>query len=293
MRFFEKLRIRCASIQSHLCVGIDPRLPWMPPDLVGGEGPEDRALSLERFGLEILDLVEDQAACIKPQSAFFEREGWRGVRALERIVLEARRRGLLVIGDVKRGDIGTTATAYAEAAFGDVTSDAVLFDAVTVNPYMGRDAVLPFQKLGERRGCGVFVLVRTSNPGAEDIQNRVVDGHPLYEHVASLLRSWAPDGGLGAVVGATRPDELERMRELLPDHWFLLPGVGAQGGTMADAARAVDATGSGILVNVSRSIGHAWRTEGSETCPPNWRDQVRAAAVAYRIELERAIEERR
>ncbi|HGY92025.1 MAG TPA: orotidine-5'-phosphate decarboxylase [Planctomycetes bacterium] len=292
MSFFERLQSRCRSISSHLCVGIDPRLAWMPDELSSGDGPDERALALERFGFEILDLVSDQAACVKPQSAFFEREGWRGVRALERICAEARRRGLLVIGDVKRGDIGSTAQAYAEAAFGRDGSEDILFDAVTVNPYMGRDAVLPFYELGQRRGCGVFVLMRTSNPGAEDLQNCLIDGRPLYERVAALLREWAPKGDLGAVVGATRPEELESVRQMLPDHWFLLPGVGAQGGTMSQAARSVDAKGSGILVNVSRSIGHAWRTRGRETAPADWRDEVRAAAMAYRRDLEEAIEAR-
>ncbi len=293
MSFFDRLRSRCQSVSSHLCVGIDPRIEWMPDDLQAGDSPDERALALERFGFEILDLVADQSACVKPQSAFFEREGWRGVRALERITMEARRRGVLVIGDVKRGDIGSTARAYAEAAFAHGESGDMLFDAVTVNPYMGRDAVLPFYELGKDKGCGVFVLLRTSNPGAVDLQDSIVEGRPLYEHVAGLLGAWAPKGDLGAVVGATRPGELEALRRLLPDHWFLLPGVGAQGGTMRDAAKSADAEGSRILVNVSRSIGHAWRTSESETSPADWRDRVRAAAITFRSDLEDAIEARR
>jgi orotidine-5'-phosphate decarboxylase len=177
---------------------------------------------------------------VKPQSAFFEARGWQGVRAFENVCAYAREAGLLVIADVKRGDIGSTAQAYVDA----VRPHA---DAATVNPYLGGDSVQPFVD-ASRDGFGVFVLVKTSNPGSGDIQDaRLADGRRVWELVAERVADW----GVGAVVGATYPEELATARALLPDAPFLLPGVGAQGGTVADCLAAFAGP---ALVSASRAV---------------------------------------
>jgi orotidine-5'-phosphate decarboxylase len=191
---------------------------------------------------------------VKPQSAFFEARGWQGVRSFEAVCAYARDAGLLVIADVKRGDIGSTAAAYA-AAF------APHADAATVNPYLGGDAVEPFLDAC-RRGAGIFVLVKTSNPGSGDLQDvRLEDGRRVWERVAELVDRWGSDlvgerglSSVGAVVGATYPQEVAEARALLPRAPFLLPGVGAQGATAADVAAAFANGPAGGLVSASRSV---------------------------------------
>jgi orotidine-5'-phosphate decarboxylase len=199
---------------------------------------------------------------VKPQLASFERLGWRGLRILEGICSFARDQGLLVIADGKRGDVPVSARAYADA----LTSNGIgaLVDAFTVNPFTGADSIEPFVDAAERSGSGIFVLVRTSNPGAADFQDLVVDGAPLFEHIAQVVAGFADrlEGssgltGMGAVVGATEPDHLERIRELLPKSIFLIPGVGAQGGKATDLAAAFSPGRASALVNASRSIAGA------------------------------------
>ncbi len=200
----------------------------------------DRVRDPESFCKEIVDAVADHAVAVKPQSAFFEARGWEGVRAFENVCAYARAAGLLVIADVKRGDIGSTAQAYVDA----VRPHA---DAATVNPYLGGDSVQPFVD-ASRDGFGVFVLVKTSNPGSGDVQDaRLADGRRVWELVAEHVARW----GVGAVVGATYPEELAAARALLPDAPFLLPGVGAQGATVVDCAPAFAGP---TLVSASRSV---------------------------------------
>jgi orotidine-5'-phosphate decarboxylase len=207
-------------------VGLDPF-----PDRVGDP---------ESFCKGIVDAVAAHAVAVKPQSAFFEARGWQGVRAFENVCAYAREAGLLVIADVKRGDIGSTAQAYVDA----VRPHA---DAATVNPYLGGDSLDPWLD-ASRDGFGVFVLVKTSNPGSGDIQDaRLADGRRVWELVAEHVARW----GVGAVVGATYPQELAAARQLLPTAPFLLPGVGAQGGTVADCVPAF--TGP-ALVSTSRAV---------------------------------------
>jgi len=207
-----------------------------------------------------------------------------------------------VIGDVKRGDIGTTAAAYAQAHLGadepsgaashaGSAATAIYADAITVNPYFGTDGIQPFLDAALRRGAGLFVLVRTSNASASELQDLRVDGRPLHEHVAERVRAWGAElrgelgySSVGAVVGATAPRELVRLRELLPRTWLLIPGVGAQGATAADVGPAFDQHGLGALVNSSRGILYAF---GSPTAP-DWRRSVREAAVRLRDELRAA-----
>jgi orotidine-5'-phosphate decarboxylase len=199
----------------------------------------------EAFCKGIVDAVAPHAVAVKPQSAFFEARGWEGVRAFENVCAYARDAGLLVIADVKRGDIGTTAQAYVDALRPHA-------DAATVNPYLGGDALQPFLDAC-RDGFGIFVLVKTSNPGSGDVQDaRLADGRRVWELVAEHVARWGRDvPSVGAVVGATYPEELATARALLPRAPFLLPGVGAQGATVADCAPAFAGP---ALVSSSRAV---------------------------------------
>jgi orotidine-5'-phosphate decarboxylase len=213
--------------------------------VVGLDPFTDRVADPETFCRGIVDAVAPYAVAVKPQSAFFEARGSEGVRAFESVCDHAREAGLLVIADVKRGDIGTTAEAYVDA----VRPHA---DAATVNPYLGTDAIEPWLEAC-RDGFGIFVLVKTSNPGSRDLQDALLaDGRRVWELVAELVSRWGREApSVGAVVGATYPDELETARRLLPRTPFLLPGVGAQGATAADCAPAFPGL---ALVSASRSV---------------------------------------
>lgn len=266
--FADDLVLRQRRLGHPLCVGLDPHLERIPASFRQGTmAPADprTAEAVERFLTAVLDRIADRVALVKPQIAFFERLGWRGLRALAAVVEHARRLGLLVLLDAKRGDIGSTAAAYAAAYLG---ADAVLAcDAMTVNPYLGRDSLAPFLDRARRRRRGLFPLVRTSNPGSRDFQDlRLEEGNAVYEAVASALAPDAaelrgPETGwslLGAVVGATWPAISERVREILPHSLFLVPGYGAQGGSARDAfsgfVRGPGGRLEGGAVNSSRAI---------------------------------------
>jgi orotidine-5'-phosphate decarboxylase len=230
-----------------LCVGIDPRVEMLPAAF-HHLAP---AQACERFSLQVLALVRPYCGVVKPQAAFFELFGAEGMEAMAAVLAAAKEMGFVTILDAKRGDIASTAAAYAEAAFGP-TWDA---DALTVNPYLGRDAVEPFITEARKADRGLFVLVRTSNLGAGLFQNLICDGKPLYRHVAEEVVAWnAGRGDVGAVVGATHPKELRELRDAMPDVWFLVPGYGAQGGTAADVKAAFRADGTGAVVNSSRGV---------------------------------------
>jgi orotidine-5'-phosphate decarboxylase len=250
------------------------------------------ARAFEEFACRVVDVVAPLVAVVKPQMAFWEFCGPRGLTALQRVLRHARRRGLLSILDGKRNDIASTATAYAEAALGGVLlADRVHpvwdADALTVNPYLGRDAVEPFIQTARRTGRGVFVLVRTSNPGAGLFQDLVSDGRPQYLHVAAAVEAWTSEnvgrcglGDVGAVVGATHPRELAAVRQALPHAWMLLPGYGAQGATAADTAAAFREGGLGAIVNSARGILSAFSPED-----PAWEARIEAATRAAVDEL--------
>jgi orotidine-5'-phosphate decarboxylase len=233
--FFEDLRARIEAVDSVVSVGLDPD-PTRLPDAVA-----DHDLPRWAFNRRIIDATHEHAACYKPNAAFYEdSEGWR---ALRETVAYAHGKGVPVLLDAKRGDIGNTARQYAE-----LLDDA---DAITVNPYLGRDSLEPFLAREEK---GVFVLARTSNPGASDFQNLEVGNEKrLYEYVAQRAAEWNERGNVGLVVGATAPRELETVRDLVPDLPFLVPGVGAQGGDVEAAVEFGLTDGVG-LVNSSRGI---------------------------------------
>jgi len=265
-----------------LCVGLDPRVQMLPAEFAR----QEPAVALERFCLKVLELVRPFCGIVKPQAAFFELLGPAGFAALQAVQRRAKEMGFVTILDAKRGDIASTAQAYAEAAFGPVW-DA---DALTVNPYLGADAVEPFVTVARHSAPtrGLFVLVRTSNPGGGLFQNRPCDGRPLYQHVGEAVAEWNAArvgacglGDVGAVVGATHPAELAELRAALPKVWFLIPGYGAQGGTAADVRAGYLPSGLGAVVNSSRGVVFPFRPED-----PSWEAKVTDAARKAQTELK-------
>ena len=265
-----------------LCVGLDPRVQMLPAEFAR----QEPAVAVERFCLKVLELVRPFCGIVKPQAAFFELLGPAGFAALQAVQRRAKEMGFVTILDAKRGDIASTAQAYAEAAFGPVW-DA---DALTVNPYLGADAVEPFVTVARHSAPtrGLFVLVRTSNPGGGLFQNRLCDGRPLYQHVGEAVAEWNAArvgacglGDVGAVVGATHPAELAELRAALPKVWFLIPGYGAQGGTAADVRAGYLPSGLGAVVNSSRGVVFPFRPED-----PSWEAKVTDAARKAQAELK-------
>lgn len=262
--------------RSRICVGIDPN-PDKLPEAVAPKSREPRAVidSFYAFVVGVLDAVAEHAACVKFQSAYFERYHAEGVEAYHSLVAEARGKGLLVIGDIKRGDIGSTSEAYAAGHLDPMAAEDVdTPDAITVNPMLGLDTLAPFADAADRNGKGLFVLVRTSNPGSADLQDvELKDGRTWSEALADRLNDLAEPrigtrgySSIGAVVGATQPHMMQSLRRRLPNSIFLLPGYGAQGGTADTARAAFDANGHGALVSASRSIlypdtqvGESWQ----------------------------------
>jgi orotidine-5'-phosphate decarboxylase len=256
-------------------VGLDPRVDLLPVELRG---------DVARFCCGLVDAVAPHAVAVKPQLAFFETLGPAGFAAFDEVCLYARRAGLLVIADGKRGDIGSTARAYAEAY---LEGDLPRADALTVNAYLGRESVEPFLSAARRHGAGLFVLVKTSNAGG-DVQDVVLkDGRPLWHHVASLVAEWGDElvgetglSSVGAVVGATHARAIAEARRLMPKAVLLLPGIGAQGGSVADLVRAFQSGPASALVNASRSIDYAFRETGGD-----YREAAGAEAKRLKQEI--------
>ena len=278
-----------------LCVGIDPRGELLPTAIAtrhAMNGLAGIAAAFEEFSLRVLELVQPYAGVIKPQAAFFELAGGDGMHAMSRVLHRAKQMGFVTILDAKRGDIASTATAYADAAFAGMTTSRETIpvwnaDALTVNPYLGADAVEPFITAARAADRGLFVLVRTSNAGGGLFQNLVCDGLPLYRHVANAVANWNEPtlgdcklGAVGAVVGATHPRELAELRIALPNVWFLVPGYGAQGGTAADVQPAYRTDGLGAVVNSSRGVTFPFHRDD-----PNWEAKIIAAAKQASVEL--------
>jgi orotidine-5'-phosphate decarboxylase len=281
--FADRLAEAVSRKQSQLVVGLDPRLDLLPMELRGEAvlGRAAAASSVARFCKGIVDAVGPYVVAVKPQSAFFEALGSDGVRALEEVCEYARAAGLLVLADAKRNDIGSTSRAYAEAFLEPRDEGPPLADAMTAGAYLGLDSVEPFLAACRRHGAGVFFLVRTSNAGAADVMDLALsDGRPLWHHVAELVREWGVPlvgesgmSSVGAVVGATHPRAVSEARRLLPQTPLLLPGVGAQGATPADVARAFTAGQASALVTASRSVIYAYRDSESD-----WRSAAAAEA---------------
>ena len=261
MTFFERLGGRIRARETVVSVGLDPDPDRLPATV------QDADLPRWAFNRRIIDATHEHAACFKPNAAFYEdSDGWR---ALRETVAYAHGKDVPVLLDAKRGDIGNTARQYANVL--------EMVDAITVNPYLGRDALDPFLSRGEK---GIFVLCRTSNPGGADLQDlELASGEPVYERVAALADLWNEHGNVGLVVGATAPEELETVREIVPDIPFLVPGVGAQGGDERAAIEHGLADGVG-LVNSSRGIIFA-----GEDARGDYFDAAGAAAKRLKRQL--------
>lgn len=274
--FTERLGRRVAAGAAPAVVGLDPRLEALPVGVAAGEAPAQRILA---FYSDVIPLIARHVPAVKPNVAYFERLGAPGWALYLETCALARAVGLLVIGDVKRGDIGATAEAYAAAHCEHV-------DAVTLHPYLGEDAIAPFLRRGAA-GLGLFVLVRTSNPSSGRFQTLATEAGRLCDVVADSVDEWgrgATDSfgysAVGAVVAATFPDELAGFRSRMPRAWFLIPGVGAQGGRIGELAAAFDARGLGAIVAQSRGILECFAPDD-----PAWRSRVDDALVNFTDEL--------
>jgi orotidine-5'-phosphate decarboxylase len=302
--FIDRLEAAVRRCRNPVLAGLDPRADLLPPDLLAdppAASPDQRAAAYVRFCYGLLDVLAGLVPAVKPQAAFFEELGPAGMAALAEVIAYARRRGLLVIVDGKRNDIGSTAAAYAAGFLGPHSPWGA--DALTVSPYLGADSLQPFVDAAVQGQSGVFVLVKTSNPGGRMLQDLVAGGEPVYRHVARHVEGLAAAtagaagyGAVGAVVGATYPEQLAELRARMPHTWFLVPGFGSQGGTAADCRAAFDARGTGAIVNNSRGIIFAYRLRpyserfgaarwqaAAEAATRDMIDQLAAATPAGRL----------
>ena len=261
-----------------IVVGLDPMMKFIPEQIQKaafaeyGETLKGAAEAIWQYNKGIVDAVADLIPAVKPQIAMYEQFGIEGLKAYDKTVKYCQEKGLVVIGDAKRGDIGSTSAAYATAHLGKVKvgnsiCSAFNTDFLTVNPYLGTDGVKPFVDVCNAEDKGIFVLVKTSNPSSGEFQDRLIDGKPLYEHVAAKVVEWGEDSmdgaysNVGAVVGATYPEMSAVLRKLMPKTYFLVPGYGAQGGTAKDLKNCFNEDGLGAVVNSSRGIIAAYRQE--------------------------------
>lgn len=286
--FSQRLHERIHATNSRVCLGIDPRPqdhPFTQPEN-HQNNPAQVAKAVVTYFRNIIEATQDLVACYKPQSAFFEAMGIPGTIALAQLIADIKSLNIPVILDAKRGDIGSTAEAYAQAY---LASGVLSSDALTVNPYLGMDSLEPFITTAQQHRRGIFVLVKTSNPGSADFQAlETREGLYVYDHVAYQLAERAksvegPDGfsPIGAVIGATHPEELEELREILPSSIFLVPGYGAQGGTAQNIAGAFK-KGLGAIVSSSRALTYITQED-------NYAEVARAATLAMRDEINQVI----
>jgi orotidine-5'-phosphate decarboxylase len=302
--FIDRLEAAVRRCRNPVLVGLDPRAELLPPGLLSeplAAPPAARAAAYVRFCCGLIDVLGPLVPAVKPQAAFFEELGPAGMAALAEVIGYARQHGLLVIVDGKRNDIGSTAAAYAAGFLGRQSPWGA--DALTVSPYLGDDSLQPFVDAAVRGQAGIFVLVKTSNPGGRMLQDLVADGRPVYRHVAGHVEELAAVtagacgyGAVGAVVGATYPEQLAELRAEMPHTWFLVPGYGSQGGTAADCRAAFDPQGTGAIVNNSRGIifAHRLRPYSEQFGAARWQaaaeaatrdmiDQLRAVTPAGRL----------
>lgn len=294
--FAQRLAQAVREKKNPVLVGLDPRGEMLPStffDKDHNPTVEEMAAAYYVFCRDVIDVVAPLVPAVKPQAAFFEQLGPYGAVALSQVIDHAREKGLLVILDGKRNDIGSTATAYARGYLGP-DSSAWGADALTVSPYLGGDSLDPFVDIAVERDAGVFVLVKTSNPGGGMFQDLIADDRPLFEHVAAYVEELADEtvdedapedaayGAVGAVVGATYPEQLVDLRAKMPHAWFLVPGFGSQGGTAADVAGAFASNGLGAIVNNSRGIIFAYSLPeyAEKFSGSNWQGAVEAATLA-------------
>ena len=286
-----------------IVVGLDPMLKFVPEHIKKkafeqfGETLEGAAEAIWQFNKGIVDAVCDLVPAVKPQIAMYEQFGIPGLSAFAKTVSYCKEKGLLVIGDIKRGDIGSTSSAYAVGHLGKVAVGSKSYygfdeDFVTVNPYLGSDGVKPFIDVCKEEKKGIFVLVKTSNPSSGEFQDRIIDGKPLYEHVGKMVDEWGKElmgdaySYVGAVVGATYPEMGKVLRDIMPKAYILVPGYGAQGGKGKDLTHFFNKDGLGAIVNSSRGIIAAYQEKFAEE---NYADASRAAVLDMKEDIAQAL----
>lgn len=301
--FIDRLINRILSMKNHCIVGIDPHEEIIPVHIK--ERYYESSISkneimgkvLLQFSKDIIDNIYDIVAGIKPQIAFFERYGSYGIRAYEEVCNYAKEKELIVIADVKRGDIGSTAKAYSNYYLGGKDS-SISVDAITINPYMGKDSMEPFVNDCKKNKKGIFVLTKTSNPSSEDIQNRICDNKRIYEIVGDLVMDLAIScigereySSIGAVVGATHVEEGEYLRERMKNTYFLVPGYGAQGAKASDLAGFFNKDGLGAVINSSRAIIGAYALDKykNKYNKNDYATAARIAAIDMRNEINKEL----
>ena len=291
-----------------IVVGLDPMMKFVPGHIKKkafeeyGETLEGAAEAIWQYNKGIVDAVYDLIPAVKPQIAMYEKFGIPGLQAFKKTVDYCKEKGLVVIGDIKRGDIGSTSTAYAVGHLGKVQVGSKSYagfdeDFVTVNPYLGSDGVKPFIDVCKEEKKGIFVLVKTSNPSSGEFQDRLIDGKPLYELVGSMVDTWGSElmgdsySYVGAVVGATYPEMGKVLRDIMPKAYILVPGYGAQGGKGKDLVHFFNKDGLGAIVNSSRGIIAAYQQDAykEKFAPENYADASRAAVLAMKEDIAEAL----
>ena len=303
-----KLISNIQKTNAPIVVGLDPMLNYVPEHIQKksfaeyGETLEGAADAIWQFNKEIVDATYDLIPAVKPQIAMYEQFGVEGLKAFQKTVDYCHEKGLVVIGDVKRGDIGSTSAAYAVGHLGKVQVGNTICqvfneDFATVNPYLGTDGIKPFVDICKEEKKGLFILVKTSNPSSGEFQDRIIDGRPLYEWVGEKVAEWGADhmgdsySYIGAVVGATYPEMGKVLRKVMPKSYILVPGYGAQGGKGADLVHFFNEDGLGAIVNSSRGIIAAYRQEkyakfGAE----HFAEASRAAVIDMVEDISTALE---
>ena len=298
---FDRLIRRIAETGNPTVVGLDPKLEYIPAPikeaayLVHGHTLEGAAEAILAFNKGIIDAICDVVPAVKPQCAYYERFGWPGMKALADTIAYAREKGLFVIIDGKRNDIGSTMQAYAKAHLGvsEVNGkelSAFGSDMLTVNGYLGSDGIEPLLPICDEKDKGIFVLVKTSNPSSGELQDQKIGDKSIYETMGAMCEQWGEKtqnsygySRVGAVVGATYPQQLSEMRQKMPHTFFLVPGYGAQGGGANDVAGAFDKNGLGAIVNSSRAILTAWKKAGTDG--KDFAQQARKAALTMKEDI--------
>ena len=302
---FDVLQEKIRAVKNPTVAGLDPKPEYVPPHILKecyeqyGETLEGAAEAIYRFNCGLIDALCGIVPAVKPQSAYYERLGWRGMEVMERTIRYAQEKGLFVIADIKRGDIGSTAEAYSDGWLGKTTVGGQSFasfnaDCVTLNGYMGSDSINPFLNSCKAEDKCVFVLVKTSNPGSGELQDIPAGDSLVYKVMGDLTESLGKgtEGkygytAAGAVVGATYPADMKELRARLEKTFFLVPGYGAQGGTAEDVQYAFNDKGHGAIVNASRSIMCAWQKTGKDGA--DYQEAARNAAMAMREDIARFV----
>ena len=301
-----KLIGKIEKLSAPIVVGLDPMLDYIPQHILKkaysekGENLEGIAEAIWQYNKGIVDATYDLIPAVKPQIAMYEQFGIEGMKAFKKTVEYCKEKDLVVIGDIKRGDIGSTSAAYATGHLGKVTIGSKTFrgfdeDFATLNPYMGSDGVIPFIDVCKEENKGLFILVKTSNPSSGDFQDQLVDGTPLYELVGKKVAEWgelhmgSTYSYVGAVVGATYPEMGKILRALMPKTYILVPGYGAQGGKAEDLVHYFNKDGLGAIVNSSRGIIAAYKQKGYEKFGPEaYADASRQAVIDMREDIKQA-----